>query len=683
MIPEEQIPSPEDIQKFKRSMQIHMGKIALRYFEHIEARAYRALQDIDLISDEELSLGSDVEIAVLRDHQHGRRQKLTEGPLVLYKSKEDDLKLILEQLPILILSDSRDVRIAVIESIEEMLIENPLTLTPKTQGILKGSRNALFSSNPEEWRPQAISVYDALTDDILFSLSGIRQSLNNEPGIQDALNIYVPKVIYPTVTSCDSISLSIGNSEREHGTLKTLLSDIVASASSLAELCSTYLAKMGFLPFAPSYSMATAVKNWLSSKNYSIDVWRDLWEWVDSESTPLSRYHACSVFVLFPALIPTGKLPNLWEEILAVVQNSDKYNDSSPEFSPWALRRDLVLHYTYHFEALLPENDGCSISYFAWWFSEQVAALFPADAGSAKFYREKWVKPALELSSLSWLAASAPIQRSFLRQITLNIESPWALALLTMMGEHLNELVPTELADDIRIRFKEALVSNTFSVLPFLTNTADEHTFVFEGSLADTILKWAEYQPEEHKQGLQQLVEMSNTLGSREGLLNAIKKLGEFDLPKQGVVCLALKRKVLIDPTVVEGIWEIISNFEWRKNVLGNIEYHVQALLIESLCTLLIQNGGKWYSYLPHFIAELCENEQDEEHRRVLFLYVIHTSLASDTVSAVHRLIRGEHKAKFMAYVKEYRDRVETIRYDYPPWVAGKLRGLMASMHVI
>ncbi|TNJ39272.1 hypothetical protein FGF66_04920 [Chlorobaculum thiosulfatiphilum] len=650
----------------------------------MEARAYRALQDIGLISDAAVPLGTNIEIEVIRDHQHARRQKLTEGPLFLYKSEEDDdSKLILEDLTILILSDSRDVRIAVIESIEKMLLKNPLILTSKSFGLLKASRNAISSPNPENWRPKAILVYDTLNDDILFSLSGIRQSLQNEPVIQDALKFYAPKVIHPSVISCDSISLSIGNPERDHGTLKTLLSDIVNSSSSLTELCSSYLEKMGFLPFAPSYSMATAVKNLVSSKNYSIDVWQDVWKWVDFQNTSLSRYHACSVFVLFPEFIPDGKLPNLWEQILTVVQNSDKKNESSPEFSPWALRRDLALHYTYHLEARLPENDGGSIGYFAWWFSEQVAALFPPDILSAKFCREKWVKPALEFSSLSWLAASAPIQRSFLRQITLCVNSPWAASLLTMMGEHMNELVPTDLAEDSRNRFQDALVFNTFSVLPFSIKITDDPTFALEGSLADTILKWAEYQPEEHKKGLQQLVEMSDTLGSSEGLLDAIKKLGEFDLPKQVVVCFALKRKLLIDQTLTEGIWEIISDFKWRKNVLGNIDYHIQASLIDSLCTLLIENGDKWYSYLPHFIAELCEKEETDEHRRVLFLYVIHTSLASDTVSAVRRLLRGEHKAKFMEYVKEYQDRVETIRYDYPPWVAGKLRGLMASLHVI
>lgn len=79
----------------------------------------------------------------------------------------------------------------------------------------------------------------------------------------------------------------------------------------------------------------------------------------------------------------------------------------------------------------------------------------------------------------------------------------------------------------------------------------------------------------------------------------------------------------------------------------------------------------------------LLETEEDEERKRVLFLYVIYTSLASDTVSAVRRLLRGGQKAKFVEHVKEYRDHVEAMCYHYPPWVAGKLRGLMASMHVV
>jgi hypothetical protein len=69
--------------------------------------------------------------------------------------------------------------------------------------------------------------------------------------------------------------------------------------------------------------------------------------------------------------------------------------------------------------------------------------------------------------------------------------------------------------------------------------------------------------------------------------------------------------------------------------------------------------------------------------RRHLFLYVAHTSLVSDTVSAVRRLLRGDQKDKFLEHVKKYREQVEAMRSEYPPWVAGKLRGLMANLHVV
>jgi len=666
-----------------RLMRERMVNIALHNFDRIGPRTFRALQDLDFIDEEAYPISDEVDLAVLRDQQHSRRQKLSDGPLVLYVIEGDEPKQMLVELPFLFFSEDSDVRRAALECIEKMLEKDPIALTPKTAAILKESRDALVSETPRDWRPAAVAVYDALYDDVLFALRGVRQSVKSNPMIQGRLSFYAPKVIYPSVTSLDSIVLPIGHPEQDHVTLTKLLSDMVVCSSNLAELCDAYLANLGFLSLAPPYSLASAVSKWLNS-NPSVDLWLEVWGWANAESTPLSRYHACSVFVLLPELIPNGKLPDLWSEILAVVQvqDSDKKEPNRTEHEPWTLRRDLARHYTYHLEACLPDNDGASIACFAWWFAEQVAALFPAEAGSAKFYRENWVKPALELSGLTWLAASSPIQRSFLRFITLSVQSPWAVALLTLMGEHLDELAPTEQAEDVQTRFYKALVTNTFSSLPFPIKTPDDPTFALECSFADIVLKWAEYQTEEHRKGLQQIVEMNRILGTREGLCDALRKFAESDLPNQTAVCIALKTKVYTDPTIAEGVWEIVSDAEWRKNVLEGVEHHVQFLLIESLM-LLVDNRDKWFSYLPHYIAELCEKEKDEEHRRVLFLYVIYTSLASDTVSAVSRLLRGDQKVKFVEYVKEYRVRVEAMRSDYPPWVAGKLRGLMASMHVL
>ncbi|MFH2123433.1 MAG: hypothetical protein ABIJ50_08135 [Pseudomonadota bacterium] len=684
MIPEEQSLSPEDIRKAMRAIQIRMRNTALHHFERIGPRTLCALQDLDLIDDEAPPIGNGVDIAVLRDQQHARRQNLPDGPLVLYVTEADEPTRMIVELPVLFFSDDRDVRQAALECMEKMLVKDSMAVTPKTAAILKKSRDALVSemSRVGGWRQAAVAVCDALYDDVLIALHGVRQSLEGDPVIQDSLNFYTQKVIQPSVTSLDSISLPIGNPERDHETLAKLLSDMVARASNLAELCGAYLANLGFLPLAPPYSLAAAVRRWLAS-NPGVDPWQEVWEWANAESTPISRYHVCSVFVLLPELIPNGKLPELWSEVLAVVQDSNWKGTDRPEYEPWALRRDLTRHFTFHLEAHLPDNDGASIACFAWWFAEQVAALFPADAGAARFYRENWVKPASDLSSLIWLAASAPIQRSFLRYVTFTAQSPWAVALLTLMGEHLDELAPFSQAEDVQTRFHEALVSHTLFSLPFPIETPGDPTFALECSFAGTVLKWAKYQTDEHQKALQQLVATNRTIGTMDGLCDALRKLGESGLPDQVAVCIALKAKVYTDPTVAEGIWEIVSDAEWRKNVLGGVDQQVQDLLIDALSIFLVDNQDKWFSHLPHYIAELCEKEEDEERRRVLFLYVIHTSLASDTVSAVCRLLRGDQKVKFVEYIKEYRARAEAIRSDYPPWVAGKLRGLMASMHVL
>lgn len=682
MIPEEQNLSPEEMRKVMRAMQVRMRNTALHHFESIGPRTLRALQDLDLINDVAPLIGDGVDLAVLCDPQHARRQKLPDGPLVLYVTEGDEPKRMVVDPSVLFFSDDRDVRQAALECIEKILVKDPMAVTSKTAAILKESRDALVSETPGDWRPAAVAVCDALYDDVLIALHGVRQSLESEPVIEGSLNFYTPKVIHPSVTSLDSISLPIGHPERDHGTLAKLLSDIVSRTSNLAELCGTYLANLGFLPLAPPYGMAAAVSKWLSS-NPGVDPWQEVWGWANAESTPISRYHACSVFVLLPELIPDGKLPDLWSEVLAVVQASDKKGGDRLEYEPWALRRDLLRHYTFHLEARLPDNDGAGIACFAWWFAEQVAALFPADAGAARFYRENWVKSASDLSSRIWLAASAPIQSSFLRYVTFTVQSPWAAALLILMGEHLDEFAPSDQAEDVQARFHETLVSNTLSLLPFPIETPSDPTFALECSFADTVLKWAEYQTEEQRKALQQLVATSRTLGSRDGLCDALRKLSESRLPDQAAVCLALRAKVYTDPTVAEGVWEVVTDIEWRKNVLAGVDQHVQGILIESLSMLLVDNRDKWFSHLPHYIAELCEKEEDEERRRVLFLYVIHTSLASDTVSAIRRLLRGDQKGKFVDFVKEYRAQAEAMRSNYPPWVAGKLRGLMASMHVL
>jgi len=682
MASEEQKPSPEDMGRVMRLMQMRMLNNALHHFKRINARTLRMLQDFDFFKGEAGSIGDNLDVSVLRDPGHPRREKLSTGPLILYVTEGEKPKRMVVELPVLLFSEIPDVRRATLECLEQMIHNDSLAITPKTGSVFKNSRKPLMSDEPNEWRRAAVALCDALSDDVLITLQGARQSLECKPVIQDSLNSYVPKVLQPTISSLDSVSLDISDPENEHEQMAKVIGQVIAKAHSLTDVCVGYYKKLGYLPLAPRYGMAEAVQRWLAA-HPNTDAWTEVWDWAHATFGPVPRYHACCVFALHPELVPQGRLHDLWNEILNVVYDSDRKGVDKAGHEEWTLRRDLVRHYTYHLEARLPDNKGANIACFAWWFSEQVAALFPDRPETARFYRENWVQPASELSSHIWLAASSRIQQSFLRYVTLMVPSPWAVGLLSIMGDKLEQLAPSEQSDEVRTQFYEALVSHIISSLPFPVQSPNDPTFALECSLAETVLKWAEYQSEEQRKPLEQLVATSQALGTANELCKALRKLGEFSLADQAVVAFALKAKAYTDPTITEGVWEVISDAGWRLEVLGNVEKMVLGLLIEAFSILQIDNRDKWFSLLPHYIAELCEKTDDEERRRHLFFYALHTSLASDTVSAVRRLLRGDYKAKFIGLTKEYRDRVEAMRSEYPPWVAGKIRGLIANLRVV
>lgn len=184
---------------------------------------------------------------------------------------------------------------------------------------------------------------------------------------------------------------------------------------------------------------------------------------------------------------------------------------------PWLLRRSLARHFAHHMEAHVGDNASASNLCFVWWFTEQVAVLFPDAPDTAKFYRKNWVELAAERSSEIWLAASPRVERSALRYVTFSSASPWATGLLALMGGTLEHLDPGEQSEETRKLFHEAVISQMITSLPFPIESPTDPTFSFECAMGETVLKWASHQSEEQRKALEQLVGTSQTLGAVEG----------------------------------------------------------------------------------------------------------------------------------------------------------------------
>ena len=679
----EQNPSPDDMRKALRGMLVRMRNYALHHHGRIGPRTLVALQNLDLFEDPvEDRLGANMDLEVLRDPNHPRRMRLPPGPLLLYLTTDEKPKRMVVEVPVLLFSELPDVRKAAFAHLDCMVAGGSLPVTPKTKDVLEKTRVGVLSDTDHEWRPASIALSDAFCDDVLVALEGVRQSLQCEPVIEDMLTTYVPRVIHPAVSSLDSLVLEVRNPDSEHPRMLEIIASVTRDASSLGDACARYYAKLGYLPLAPKYSMSEVVVRW-TAEHPEAEAWTEVWAWVRSAFGPIPRYHACSVFVLHPELIPDGKLPDLWQEIVSIVHDSGKTGADDVENEPWALRRDLARHFAHHLEAHLPDNDGANISCFAWWFAERVATLFPDEPPSAQFYRKNWIKSAADKSVQIWLAASPHIGRSFLRYVTATVSSPWATALLALMGSTLERLALQEQPAETQGLFDEALVSCLIGALPVAVESPADPTYAQECALSNTALKRAAQLSEEQHRALEQLLATSHILASVEGLCAALRNLAEKTLADQAAVALALKAKAYTDPALASAVWEVLSDAEWRQGVLGAVEDRVLGLVIEALAILQADSREKWFSLFPHYIADLCEKTENDERRRQLFLYVIHTSLASDTVSAVRRLLKSDKEARFTKVIEDYRKHVEAIWKGYPPWVQGRLRGFLASIHIL
>jgi hypothetical protein len=656
-----------------------MRNYAFHHYPHIGPRTFVALRELDLLEEQADPIGTVVDVEVLLDLDHPRNDELPPGPLLHYLTQDEKPKRMLIEIPVLLLSQLSEVRKAASARLEKMVAMGSLEVTPKTRDLLEKARNDLMSDAPNEWRPASIVLSDAFSDDVLVALQGVRQSLMSEPVFQGILNSYVPRVLNPSISSLDSIALDIRDPEKEQPKLVEIVTTVAVGATSLEDACARYFARLGYLPLAPDFALSEVVSRWIAH-HPEANAWQEVWDWARAAIGPLPRYHACSVFAVRPDLIPEGKLAELWREIISVVHVEDTESLQSTELEPWMLRQDLTRLYVRHLEAHLPGNESAGIACLSWWLAERTASILPNDPTSVEFYRKNWVTPAADRSSLIWRAASTRMGSSFLRYLTHTVGSPWATSLLALMGTNLERLALHDQPTETQTRFYDALVSCLIGSLPFSVEPSANPTYAMEYPLGATALKCGANLGEEQRGALEQIVSSSRTLGSAKELCEALRELAEKPLADQVAITLGLKALAYRDSTMATGVWEILSDAGWRQRVLVSVENGVMGLLLEAFGILQVQNQGQWFSLLPHYLAELCEKAENEERRRLLFLHVVYTSLAADSVSAVRRLLRGVNSSGYMQYVAEFREHFEGMWSSYPPWAQGRVRSLLASL---
>ncbi len=680
-------PGAERHRKILHQMQVDMMIHAFGPEGAVKQRTFVSLRDLDLTLPDTSTLeDAELLLAVLRDVKHPNRVQLPDGPpptgpLLLFRRAEDH-RIVQVDIAALMLSESLPLRLA---AVERLLSENEgerLEMTAVTRRKLVACQAKLRGETPREWAPAALDAYDALQDDLLLSLQGAGQCVAETQFNSGTLAAYLDRILHPTETALKSIQSAVLDPGLEPDRLLASLQKLGNGAKSTREVCEKYYQALGHLPFAPEYSLAAVIGPW-REKHPGAPLWDELRAWAHEARSPLAAYHACSVFVLHPEWIPAEKQLEFWQECLKVLRVADRRTDEPEENATWAMRHDLVRLLSQNLEALFPGSDSSRTALFAWWWAERVASRLTCGAQEAQQLRTNHIQPRLKNANHVRQLGASVVIRSDLRRMIKTYSFPWATALLALMGDHLPALSTEQLNPDDHDLLNQAIASCLIDTLPVAFDDPEAATFALEYPLGKVAQAWQELVKPDEERSLSGLLQASRDCGDAEGLAAALRRLPELPFVDRLVVTHALCNMAHAAPDVFSAsIFGVLTDEKWRIEVLSKVDESILDRLIDGFSTLQASDPDRWSSTLPHCLAELCERNDDESRVRELVFYVLHASLLSDSVSAVRRLLHGENPGKYLKAVKEYRASIQGAWGLYPPWIQGRLRGLLANLYV-
>jgi hypothetical protein len=654
---------------------------ALHGYTELDVRTVTILQKNGLLAEvRPLALAPD-SVEILADPAHPHRIACPPGPLIFFRRGEAEQAI--GYVADLLLHPDGAIRSISIEHFELFAATHPQVLTPKSKVVIAERRTDMCSTDPHTWRSAALEISDRLQEDFLCNLAGVRQSLAMR--FDEGMAQYFPRILWPTVSSIDSITLPFPLPSEQRQELSTCMQDIVTTSVTLADAMDRYYVSCGFIPLAEAVSMGSLVRAWTSTHlTAADDLWDQVWRWADRRGSPCARYHACQAFCMNPSLVPARSMSTLWTELAHIIHVTNAQEPDRQWAQAWRFRCDLARHYTYYLECQLPGSESERIALFAWWLAEEVATVFGMNAALLQRIREKTLLPTEELSGQLWILSHPPIKRSLLRYATMYTPSLWSLALQCQMAPLIQQSSINQMETTVFSLIQNALQVSVLQACPSRPPSEPEGTYAFEKTVIPTAKTWLDaLESGDHKDMFEGYIQVHERLSPLEKLGELLDRFPQSQEPDQVLFASVIRVMAYLDEIPVDVMWEHLMDVRWRDSVLRQGSALALNLLFEAWTEIQVHHGGRWISHLPHYYAAACENaSEDPERQGLLFDFTVLSVLASDTVSSLDRLLRGEKRQEFGQSALDWRQRLEHCQAVSTPWIAARIRAILASLRI-
>jgi hypothetical protein len=608
-------------------------------------------------------------LEIISNPEHEKRIPAPPGPLLFYLESEDGPRSAVPMNFFLLNPDPR-FRRAAFEHFDRLKDLVEPVLNPRTEAILPQVSSSIDAEEISSWVENAVRLFDAVSDDFLVALAGFRQS--SELHYQEGINLYLRFLLRPTISSLEMLKIRVVTPSSQRDDFVSAVEQIARESNSLEDSLDRFLRTLGHLPFHPLCGVVKATERWRSSITPE-EAWGRMVDWANAKHSPVPLAHIFLLALTDTSVLPKAEVPRLWQMFNDLMDFPREENGGSPWEWAWKVRCDLARHYVSFLECQCPGTESERIANLAWWMAERVASLFGVNPQTLKNAHEKVIIPELEASSHAWELAKPPLLPSLLQYATLDIPSVWSTSLLCQSGAFPATLLDREIASQAYEVLKEPLNHALLRSFPPPAADLRPPLYAFDEGLLTTAEAW--FGIGDESKAFEPILRMYRGSVHEAGIRERLDSLKTYPEDTHVFIVDSLKILAWARRLPEELVRSYVSDEEWFIPVVKRLHPLAVSYFADILIQLHNQVTDRWSIDVPHFFASaLLSGSSDTERRRLLFAVTIICCIATETTSALSRILSSEHRSDFEDDISTWIKRIESPMNYGLPWFQSRLR---------
>lgn len=337
---------------------------------------------------------------------------------------------------------------------------------------------------------------------------------------------------------------------------------------------------------------------------------------------------------------------------------------------------------------------------FSWWLADRVESVLTTNQELANKLTETFIAESIHWSTIGADLIHPRLELSDFACATKFLSPTWILALQCQLHGRVGAIADQKLLSLLQCALEKmikalgttdekapsdpiglGLARSNLTMFPASAKSPDHCVYGFDAGVGEVVDAWTKITQDESTKKLLEFSKQARDVNTQpNSLIDALRQLSDRNESDQVFVSGVLRSQVIQGLAPRDEVWNLLVQQEWREKTFNGLVQHALELFLESLAELQAQADDRWRVNLPHILAAACESAKDTTRQRLLFAQTVITSAATNTDSAIRRLLTGPQRHQLISEREFWRDQLRGAIPNVLPWVVGRIRSILPAL---